>query len=65
DVTAAIDKFQRIRFNALELKTRSRSFSSAQFAERLRSSIVRHVSNRSCPAAASRGASRFRPTERR
>ncbi|MEO1086504.1 MAG: glycosyltransferase [Acidobacteriota bacterium] len=65
DVTAAIDKFQRIRFNALELKTRSRSFSSAQFAERLRSSIARHVSNRSRSAAAANGASRFRPTERR
>ncbi|MEM1178300.1 MAG: glycosyltransferase [Acidobacteriota bacterium] len=65
DVTAAIDKFQRIRFNALELKTRSRSFSSAQFAAALRLSIARHVSNRSRLAQAVPGSGRLRPTERR
>lgn len=65
DVTAAIDKFLKIRFNALELRKRSRSFSRALFEERIRSSIVRRLTDRSRPVSLSSGQRRPGPTERR
>lgn len=40
-IVAAIDKFLKIRFNALELETQAQSFSTGRFIRHMKSSIVR------------------------